>query len=361
MGVLSDKILAPSDTNGGANPASLHTKDGVVVDSIASSATTPITGSIPVCLVGDVLPNGRWAVPARDSGTFDVGCIAFFDSDITLITTVTGLWPGVTGGSKSAYLRSDHDASFWVVAYDSGGGGETGSLHQFDADGNSLFSRADVFDSSRGDWPTNNPSDHTLNGIAVKYDGSLLYLLNGTFNPARVYVYDIVNDLWSASELITLTGYRSDIIDGLILVHGGDTLAVSHRAPFGSGAMHRYISLYTIAGALLATKDFGALTTDSNEMGVDPSDDTALYVKVIQGSGGSETYTMYKLSSTDLSEMQTPATGPTVNAGGVVPESCPVLVFPVGDDEGGGGDDDDVEFSTESIRWLRRVPHQRAS
>lgn len=345
MGVLSDRLLAPDDgSNDPPISATVHDKDGSVIDTIPSSFT-PGDGVIPVGICGDVLPDGVWAMPYTSTGLVDG--VALYDADVTLLATVTALWP-VGTVFQAAYLRSDHASAFWVLAYDSQSGGDVGSLHQIGEDGTILFSRAGVVDNSRVDWPTNNPSIHTINGFAVKYDGTVMYMLDGTFAPARVSVYDITNDLWDAAALITLTGYRADQLDGLILVNGGTTLAISHRAPTGSGTMTRYISLYSLAGALIATKTF-LNTGESNEMGVDPSDDTCLYVKAIGAS--LLTYTIYKLSATDLSELQTPASGDTDIGGGVVPDSCPLLAFPAAV----------TTTVTEPIRWLRRAPFRRAA
>lgn len=328
MGVLTGRILMPSDlTDLTTGDASLHDKStGALLDTITSSVAAE-NDKIPYCFSGDVAPTGRWCVPLEDEGTagsFHTG-IAILDDDDQVITTVTSIVSGFL--SPWIMVRHDHDAHFWVLVYDQNSSGPAGDLYKFDEDGAIVQTWANIYSYDRVDFPC--PSETTGEGFAVSYDGSKMYVMQGNIAPAAVYVYNTGTDSWDAAALITVAGFRSDS-DGLIICDGGAGLLVNLREQFGSGNLDRTVKLYDLSGSLVATKALGEGGSHA-EMAVDPSDDDTVWVKSL--STDSLTYTLYKLSSADLSELWTPVTDNTLENGGDVPASCPLLVFPGAADE----------------------------
>jgi hypothetical protein len=322
MALFDGRILMPSDLlDTTIGDATLHeAADGTLVQQIPSPVDgIPVSGKVPYCLVGDVLPNGRWMVPYEDINTFSIGGLAIYDSAGNLVTTITSPFAGMT--DPACFVRSDHDAYFYVVAYDDNGGGLDGSLYKIDQSGNIIQTWANILSGDRVDIPTLSLA-HQLDGFAIKYDGSVAYFYLGTFAPAKIYTYNTGSDTWDATELISISSRRGDL-DGLILTAGGTKLLVSARAGTGVGNMIRYLYLYDLAGAQLATVTLGS-TGDPTEIGAACDDDDNVWAKVLGNSA--LTYTVYKLSSTDLSTVLSWG-GNTLENGGLVPASCPLLVF----------------------------------
>lgn len=361
MGVLSGTLLIPSakldDAEGPA--AVLDPDTGDVLTTIPSTSSLA-DDVVPYCENGAVAPNGNWAVAYEADGSesgHSLG-IAFYDDDDKFIRADTSIFPSFI--SPFAYIAATTD-SFWVLAFDRNSAGEDGSIYQFDFDGNLLFSAIGIVSLFRPDWPAENPSSHTIDGFAVSFDNTTMYMFDGTFAPAAVVVYHIDTDSWDSASLVSVASRRSDsvtLINALMLVGGGDTFILSLRPQFGSGALNRYLRLYDrLTGSAIGTERDLGVGGEPNEIGVLPTLTDAVYVK-FTGSPLT-TFTLYKVSPTDLTDLQPPATGDTLEGTGQVPASCPLLVFPGSFGSPSPSDDEDEEVATPGPYVWVHVPIRR--
>lgn len=311
MATLSGQMLLPSDmADALQGDATVHDPaSGALVTQIASG--DPAAGVVPFGSSGDLLASGIWGIAAESTspaniGTGAVTSFALYDADVQLLANVTSVIPG--GGDSFGFVRKLNSTAF-CVAID---GPVTNVIY--------LVSDAGVVSGTTYTLPV---PLYSLWGITVDPTGQILYYVADGGTQFVIKRWDLVNDI-AMSDLATGPSNSRVGFDALITAPDGSI--VIQYATTGVTPRPFNIANYDPSGTLMNQLALGTSSfTGYPELGVDPSDTEGVWVKSF--NVGLTTTTVRRLRASDFAVLNA-WSGQTLSGGGVIPVSCPVLVFP---------------------------------